>query len=314
VAEFIVGADERVESDIADNGGGGVAGAGGAAVATNIGGGGWSRDSLAYSSAYVAVRYLDYTIKSKGGKGVGDMLQYLQNNKGKNLDDAFANASHQAFASNAAFLADIAKGGSQTFMRNVMNDAMLANDDTGSVGGSDVTGKPANELTAESVLNDFGSRSGTQTMTGFKEKWDDDLSSADGSANILSFLVGPNAGQTISTNIGAMNLGALGLGDLDVTDPDSASLAVRHIDQALSYVDNNRARMGAQMSRFQQTIGYLQTSSLNHQAALSRMRDADLAAEMSALGRAQILQSAAQAMVAQANQASRLLLQLLQHP
>jgi flagellin len=287
-----------------------VAGAGGAAVATNIGGGAWAGNSLAYSSAYVGVRYLDYTIKSKGGKGVQDMVQYLHDNAGKTLDDAFANASHGAFASNAAFLANVAGGGAQSFMVNVMNDAMLANTDTGSIGGSDVTGDSSNLKTAASVANDFGNRSGTEVLAGFAETWES-LSTAGGTGNIQSFQVGANAKQTIDTAIGAMNLGALGLSTVDVTTVDNASLAMRHIDKALDYVNGTRAKLGAQMSRFESAVSNLQVSSENMTASRSRVMDADFARETAALSRAQILQQAGTAMVAQANQMPRMVLGLL---
>ena len=309
-AEFIHGADERVAADIAANGGGGVAGAGGTAVATNIGSGAWGGNSLAYSSAYVGVRYLDYTIKSRGGKGVQDMIKYLHDNAGKTLDDAFANASSGAFASNAAFLANITAGGSQTYMQNVMNDAMLANADTGAAGGADASPSDGVQKTATGVVFDFGLRSGTHVLSGFNETWEV-LGKAGGNGNFKSFQVGANAGQTIQTDIGGMNLGSLGLTDVDVTTADTASLAIRHVDKALDYVNSTRAKLGAQMSRFETTVKNLQVSSENMTASRSRITDADFAQETAALSRAQILQQAGTAMVAQANQMPRMVLALL---
>ncbi len=137
------------------------------------------------------------------------------------------------------------------------------------------------------------------------------MSKAGGTGNIKSFQVGANAGQTIDSAIGAMNLGALGLMGVDVTSVDNANLAMRHIDKALEYVNGTRAKLGAQMSRFQTAIDNLQVSSENMSASRSRVLDADFAQETAALSRSQILQNAGTAMVAQANQMPRMVLTLL---
>jgi len=73
------------------------------------------------------------------------------------------------------------------------------------------------------------------------------------------------------------------------------------VDSALDAVNSQRAKFGALQSRFEMTITNLQTSSENLQAARSRIRDADFAAETANLTRVQILQQAGVAMLAQAN-------------
>ena len=84
------------------------------------------------------------------------------------------------------------------------------------------------------------------------------------------------------------------------------------IDDALNKVNTERATMGASQSRFDAVIGTLQTSIENQAAARSRIMDADFAAETANLSRAQILQQAGNAMVAQANQLPQQVLALLQ--
>ncbi|MEO7057188.1 MAG: flagellin, partial [Caldimonas sp.] len=80
---------------------------------------------------------------------------------------------------------------------------------------------------------------------------------------------------------------------------------------ALSDISSSRAALGAVQNRFSSTIENLQTTSENLSASRSRIQDADFAAETAALSRAQVLQQAGTAMVAQANQLPNQVLQLL---
>ena len=99
--------------------------------------------------------------------------------------------------------------------------------------------------------------------------------------------------------------------NMDVSSVDSATRTLAMVDSALSVVDGQRARYGALQSRFETTISNLQTSVENASAARSRTQDADFAAETANLSRAQILQQAGTAMVAQANQLPQGVLALL---
>jgi flagellin len=98
---------------------------------------------------------------------------------------------------------------------------------------------------------------------------------------------------------------------LDVSTLSGANAALKTVDAALQYIDSARANLGALESRFATTVDNLQTSSVNLSASLSGIQDADFAAETSALSRAQILQQAGTAMVAQANQIPQGVLSLL---
>jgi flagellin len=90
-----------------------------------------------------------------------------------------------------------------------------------------------------------------------------------------------------------------------------ASAALSVIDSALNQVNSGRADLGAVQNRFSSTIASLQTTSENLTASRSRIQDADFATETAALSRAQVLQQASTAMVAQANQLPQQVLQLL---
>lgn len=97
----------------------------------------------------------------------------------------------------------------------------------------------------------------------------------------------------------------------DILNAANADLSVRRIDQAITDVDALRGTFGALQSRFESTIASLQTSAENLSAARSRILDADFAMETANLTRAQILQQAGTAMLAQANAAPQGVLALL---
>ena len=90
-----------------------------------------------------------------------------------------------------------------------------------------------------------------------------------------------------------------------------ANAALSSIDAALPTIDSTRASLGAIQNRFTSTVANLQNSSQNLTASRSRIQDADFAAETANLSRAQVLQQAGTAMIAQANQLPQQVLKLL---
>lgn len=102
-----------------------------------------------------------------------------------------------------------------------------------------------------------------------------------------------------------------GIDDIDITTADGAQTAIKRIDAALTSVNSTRAQMGALQNRFESTISNLSNVSENLSAARGRIQDADFAAETANLTRAQILQQAGIAMLAQANAAPQSVLSLL---
>ncbi len=99
--------------------------------------------------------------------------------------------------------------------------------------------------------------------------------------------------------------------DLDVTTFAKATDALKTVDSALSFINGERAKLGALQSRFETSISNLQVTSENLSSSRSRILDADFASETANLSRAQILQQAGTAMVAQANQLPQGVLSLL---
>jgi flagellin len=98
---------------------------------------------------------------------------------------------------------------------------------------------------------------------------------------------------------------------LDVSDHTKASAAVSVIQDAIEAVSAQRSQLGAYQNRLEHTINNLGTSSENLTAAESRIRDVDMAKEMMAFTKNNILTQAATAMLAQANQQPQNVLQLL---
>jgi len=112
--------------------------------------------------------------------------------------------------------------------------------------------------------------------------------------------------------IGTSNASQLqGVDSLDVGSVEAANRALSIVDSAIGAVSSQRAKFGALQSRFETTISSLNTTSENLSASRSRVQDADFAMETANLSRAQILQQAGTAMVAQANQLPQGVLALL---
>ncbi len=99
---------------------------------------------------------------------------------------------------------------------------------------------------------------------------------------------------------------------LQITDITGAQDVIAAIDVAIDEINSQRAEFGAVQNRFENVISNLMVATENQAAARSRIMDADYAAETANLSRAQILQQAGNAMVAQANQLPQQVLSLLQ--
>ncbi len=135
---------------------------------------------------------------------------------------------------------------------------------------------------------------------------------ADAGAQV--FQVGANSSDqiTITTSPLTTDAAITALPTSDLLNAGNSILAMDAIDAALTVVNAERAQYGATQNRFEAVIGTLQVASENQSAARGRIMDADFAVETANMSRAQILQQAGTAMVAQANQLPQQVLQLLQ--
>ncbi len=131
------------------------------------------------------------------------------------------------------------------------------------------------------------------------------------SDNTTVFHIGANQKQDIGVGIGDMSSRALGVNNILVTSNDQANIAIGKLDLAINRVSSERAKLGAMQNRLEHTINNLSVTSENLSASESRIRDVDMAKEMMNFTKYNILQQAATAMLAQANQMPQTVLQLL---
>ena len=126
-----------------------------------------------------------------------------------------------------------------------------------------------------------------------------------------TFQVGANANDTVSVTIADMDTTALGINAINVTTDAGAASALTALDSAISTVSTKRGDLGALQNRFESMINNLQVTTENLVASESRIRDTDMAAEMTNFTKNQILSQAGTAMLAQANQVPQGVLSLL---
>ena len=116
----------------------------------------------------------------------------------------------------------------------------------------------------------------------------------------------------LTVKVGNMSSVALGIGAIDISTQSGAKAAVDLIKNAINSVSSTRGDLGAIQNRLEHTINNLSVTTENMTAAESRIRDVDMADEMMAYTKNNILVQASQAMLAQANQVPQGVLQLLQ--
>ena len=129
------------------------------------------------------------------------------------------------------------------------------------------------------------------------------------SANFQAITTQDSSNATVSNGI--VTKEAVTTAGISVSSQGAANAAITTINNALERVSNERSKLGAMQNRLEHTIKNLDTSSENLQASESRIRDVDMAKEMMEFTKQNILQQAATAMLAQANNAPQAVLQLL---
>ena len=130
----------------------------------------------------------------------------------------------------------------------------------------------------------------------------------------IELQIGANEGQTMEFTIDDMSAAALGVdgNKVDLATQDGAQKATTTIDAAIKKVSAQRSKLGAVQNRLEHTIANLDTAAENTQTSESRIRDTDMAEEMVAYSKNNILLQAGQSMLAQANQSNQGVLSLLQ--
>ncbi|MHB9292634.1 putative flagellin [Hollandina sp. SP2] len=130
--------------------------------------------------------------------------------------------------------------------------------------------------------------------------------------------VGANIDQREQVFVSTMTSAGLGLRNAEdqsfvsLETPEDSNRAIGLLDEALKKVSKQRADLGAYQNRLEHAIGGIDIAGENFQASESRIRDTDIAKQMVSFTRDQILSQAGTAMLAQANQRTQSVLQLLQ--
>jgi flagellin len=128
---------------------------------------------------------------------------------------------------------------------------------------------------------------------------------------VFTFQAGQSADQTIEVTIGDMGASSLGISASSISSLDSATTALSAISSALETINEQRATIGAGINRMEYAVDNLANISANATQSRSTIMDTDYATATTQLARTQIIQQAATAMLAQANQQPQAVLQLL---
>jgi flagellin len=284
-AELIQGADERLASA--------VSGSGAGAVVSAVSGSMTASSTFLYEGGYAASRYMHEKLKELGvAGGMKGLMTYLNQNQSATLDTALNAVTNGQIADTNAFLSDFHANGA-AYVTTQMN---LKNADTGAIGGLDADGGPSRD--AQDVVLDQPTNPADKPLQNFDVVFPE-LGGATGVRRVqVQAGSGTSKNDLIDLQFSAMNAHALGLADLNL---QRGAVALLHIDQAIDFVDKQRAANGASSNRLDVAASNLQTGSSNLQASQSRIQDTDYAADTVKLTRSQILQQAASAILTQAN-------------
>jgi len=178
--------------------------------------------------------------------------------------------------------------------------------DIGAIGAASSAQERAGQLV--NAINNISAQTGVGAV----------YNSATGQISLSSAAAITVAGTTNDATVAGYANGSIGsvttttgINTLDVSNYANAQLAIQQVDSALQGVNTARASLGAYQNRFSSVVANLQTASENLSASRSRIQDTDFAAETANLTRAQILQQAGTAMLAQANALPQNVLTLL---
>lgn len=131
-------------------------------------------------------------------------------------------------------------------------------------------------------------------------------------AGPLDLQIGANEGQFMEIRIQNLSPQALGIDKINLSTSDGAQKAITVVDNAINMISSVRSKLGAYQNRLEHTVANLSVAAENMTASLSRIQDADMAAEMSEYTQKNVISQAGIAMLAQANQRPQQILQLLQ--
>jgi flagellin len=239
-----------------------------------------------------------YKINRAGDNAAGLTISEKMRGQIRGLDQASANAQ------DGISLIQTAEGAlneTQSILQRMRELTVQASNDTNVSADRSAVKKELQALTSEVT------RIATQTEF-------NTMKLLNGSFASKNLQVGANESQNISFSIATMNASALGLNSVasGVGTYGSATSQITVVQSALNKVSTQRSALGALQNRLEHTIANADNTAENLQSAESRIRDVDMAVEMVKYSKDNILQQAAQSMLAQANQSTQGVLSLLQ--
>ncbi len=175
---------------------------------------------------------------------------------------------------------------------------------------ADATGLNVTDAINERLANGASNPTGVAAGEGIRLSISGKASQGKG----LTLQIGDTAEDfnKMTVSVSDMHTKAMGIADINISTQDGASEALAKIKSAINYVSSTRGDLGAIQNRLEHTINNLSVTAENMTSAESRIRDVDMAEEMMAYTKNNILVQASQAMLAQANQIPQGVLQLLQ--
>ena len=261
-------------------------------------------DRVASTTSFNGVKLLDGSFTNQAfqvGANVGETISI----------GAIANAQSSALGSSS--VAQVTGAAASTFTAVTAGDLTVNGVSVGAIAADTNAANRASNIAA--AVNSYSSQTGVYATILSSSPTQVVLTnsgSVPATPNIVLALSGTattaTTGLTAATTSAAT---ATGFAALDISSVAGADTAITSMDAALSAVNTARATLGAVQNRFSSTVANLQTTSENLSASRSRIQDADFAAETAMLTRAQILQQAGTAMLAQANALPQNVLSLL---
>ena len=202
----------------------------------------------------------------------------------------------------------VAASGLSGFATGIAAGGVVINGvDIGAISAAGSAGERANQLVA--AINNVSAQTNTSASY---DAATGQISLRNNNAAIAITGTTNNATVAGFANGSTAAVATTGISGLDVSGFGGAQTALVQVDKALAQINTSRANLGALQSRFENVVSNIQIASENVAAARGRIVDADFAQETANFSRAQILQQAGTAMVAQANQLPQQVLQLLQ--
>jgi len=278
---------------------------------SSIIGGAWTGSLQDYADAFAATKVL-HEITTGGLEAFIDELE-----AGDDLDDAFAGTTQGN--SIEAGLSEITNGTGNfnslsdfiTWYNGADVDAYLDNSTDFTTGTGAITdaGSQGSYTTVKSGDTIANNGASTLADTHFNINFTG-LVSGDAKSELV-FQIGANSGQSIKMKLDNMSSASLGIADVSVASRTVADEGITSFNDAISKVSDTRSKFGAIQNRLEHTIKNIDNASENLQAAESCIRDVDMADEMMSFTKNNILQEAAQSMLAQANSQPQGVLQLL---